>query len=192
MSEARVKTVLVVDNDRAVRDTMVKVVEMMGYRAVAVERATRAVPVLRGGQVDAVLLDLHMPGPHGDHLLSYLKRNGIPIPPTIVVSGYLDQERIGPLLEFGVSGIVAKPFEVRRLMDELRCALEGEDRGRVQYCPQCGTTAGREDRFCRHCGCRLDSSAECPVCHQPCQPGDRYCGGCGARIGSSRNGGNGR
>ncbi len=105
------KTVLVVDNDRSVRETLCKVVEKMGYRAISVERATRAASVIVSSAVDAMLLDLHMPGPHGEDLLAHLKRKKVRIPPTIIVSGYLHEERIRPLLKFGVRGILAKPFD---------------------------------------------------------------------------------
>ena len=182
MNGDEAKTVLIVDNDKAIRDTMCKVVEQMGYRAVAVERATRAVPILKEGGVDAILLDLHMPGPHGEHLLSYLKRHRIPTPPTIVVSGYLHEERIGPLLQFGVCGIIAKPFEVKRLMDELRRALEEEEKGRLLFCSRCGAAARKGDRFCRQCGFCLERRKACSRCGNLCEPDDRFCSQCGASL----------
>jgi DNA-binding NtrC family response regulator len=185
MSKKDARTVLIVDNDRSVRATMRRVVEQMGYQAVEAERATRAVPFIKKGEIDAVLLDLHMPGPHGDHLLSYLKHHHIPIPPTVIVSGYLQEDRIGALLQFGVCGIVAKPFAVKRLMDELRRALEGEDKNGCQYCPQCGTAVHDGDRFCRQCGVSLERRPVCPSCHLECDPGDRFCGHCGVRLGEA-------
>ena len=186
MSAKSAKTVLIVDNDKAVRSTMRRVVEKMGYRAVEAERATRAVPFIRDGEADAILLDLHMPGPHGDHLLSFLKNNHIPIPPTIVVSGYLQEDRIGALIQFGVCGIVAKPFEVKRLMDELRRALEGEEKNGCLFCSQCGTDARPDDRFCRQCGVLLERESLCSSCGSQCQPGDRFCGNCGTRLAGER------
>ena len=186
MSAEGAKTVLIVDNDKAVRSTMRRVVEKMGYRAIEAERATRAVPFIKDGEVDAVLLDLHMPGPHGDHLLSFLKNNHIPIPPTIIVSGYLQEDRIGALVQFGVCGIVAKPFEVKRLMDELRRALEGGEKDGCLFCSQCGTDARPDDRFCRRCGVLLERESLCSACGNPCHPGDRFCGSCGTRLAGER------
>ena len=179
--EEQQKTVLIVDNDEEMRNVMGTVVLKMGHRALAVGRATRAVPIIEKG-VDAVLLDLHMPGPHGDHLLSYLKSNKIPIPPTIVVSGYLDREVVGPLAKLGVSGIIAKPFEVRRLMDELGRVLEGREEDRMAFCPACGCTPRVDDRFCRKCGVSLERMYHCPQCETPYAPGNRFCGNCGAQL----------
>lgn len=183
MSDAsQTKTVLVVDNDKEIRDMMRRVVEEMGYQAILVERATRAVGEIRNHQIDAILLDLHMPGPHGDDLLAHLRRHNIPVPPTIIVSGYLRQERIGPLLGFGVSGILTKPFEVKRLMDELRRVLEQEPGTRFVYCPQCRSRPSADDRFCRTCGFSLMRELNCSSCGVAFEPGDRFCGACGERV----------
>lgn len=181
-TDPEVKTVLVVDNDKDIRDMMRRVVEEMGYVAILVERATRAVTEIRNNQIDAILLDLHMPGPHGDDLLAHLKRHSIPVPPTIVVSGYLREERIGPLLGFGVSGILTKPFEVKRLMDELRRVLEQEPGTRYVFCPRCRERPSVDDKFCRSCGLSLVRELQCAACGAEFDPGDRFCGVCGERV----------
>lgn len=186
MSSGLQKTVLIVDNDKNIRDIMSKVVEQMGYRSLEAERATRAASIIAAEKVDAILLDLNMPGPQGEHLLGYLRHNKLPIPPTIVVSGHLHKERIGPLIELGVCGIIAKPFEVKRLMDELRRVLEGEEKGRLLFCSQCGAPAQVEDRFCRRCGGNLERHLTCPQCKSAYDPGDRFCASCGTRIAAER------
>ena len=123
--EDRQKNVLIVDDDSGMREILSQVVEKVGYESMAVEGATRACQVIAQVQVDAILLDLHMPGPHGDQFLSFLKSQNVAIPPTIVVSGHLDLDSIEPLIELGVSGFIAKPFEVERLAEELGRVLEG-------------------------------------------------------------------
>lgn len=172
------KTVLIVDNDQSMRDLIGKVVAQMGYRTVVAERATRARSLIAAEKVDAMLLDLNMPGPQGEHLLHCLRRLHV-APPTIVVSGYLNRERIGTLAHLGVCGIIAKPFEVKRLMDELRRVLEGEDKARLLFCSQCGTPTHVDDHSCRQCGYSLEHKLACPRCKIPCDPGDRFCSGCG-------------
>jgi len=121
--------VLIVDNDAAIRRILTKIVESMGLRAVTVERATRALQVLDEQPIAAMLLDLHMPGPHGDDLLRLLRkreqRDGAATPPVIVVSGYLQRERLRGLLRLGVQAVVAKPFDLSRVERELQRALAG-------------------------------------------------------------------
>lgn len=182
MSEEHQKTVLIIENDANVRGTLVAMVRSMGHRTVDVERITRATQVLADQSVDAVLLDLHMPGPHGQDLLRFLKKKQIAIPPTIVVSGYLKHGSIGELLKLGVCGVIAKPFDPQRLRDELGRVLVGQAAGRAQFCPHCGTATRDGDRFCRQCGESLERHLVCPGCQAPHSPGDRFCGECGAKL----------
>lgn len=182
MSPTLTKTVLIVDNDKLVRDTLVEMVHKMGHKTVAFERATRAAGVLANREVDAILLDLHMPGPHGQDLLRYWKKHNINIPPTIVVSGYLKEEAIGELLKLGVCGVIAKPFDAKRLRDELGRVLEGRDKQDVFFCSDCGKPARDMDRFCRYCGEKVVREKNCSACEAAYSPGDRFCGECGAKI----------
>jgi CheY-like chemotaxis protein len=92
MSADSIKTVLIVDNDKAVREVLARTVKRMGHQMVEVERATRAIEILTDRTVDAMLLDLHMPGPQGQDLLQFLRKRNMTVPPTIVVSGYLNKE----------------------------------------------------------------------------------------------------
>lgn len=183
MNKAARKTILVIDNDATVRQALVKMVEMVGHQTIALDRATGAASILLRRAVDAMLLDLHMPGPHGQDLLRYLKKKNISIPPTIVVSGYIQQEAIGELIKLGVVGIIAKPFDPKRLQDELGRVLEGREEHGF-FCPHCGIPTRQADRFCRQCGANLESQSSCPQCQTPHRPGDRFCGECGAKLAS--------
>lgn len=182
MDEVARKTILIVDNDRSVRDLLVHMVEQMGHQTVAVERATRAINILKDQVVDAMLLDLHMPGPHGQDLLHYLKKRNIIIPPTLVVSGYLKQESIDPLIQLGVCGILAKPFDGKRLRDELGRLLEGQINGQIAFCSQCGAPAKEDVRFCSQCGHDLKQQHCCPHCDASFDSGDQFCSHCGEGL----------
>lgn len=179
------KRVLIIENDATVRDTLVQMVLTMGHETMAVERVTRGVQVITKGGVDAVLLDLHMPGPHGQDLLRFLKKKGVTVPPTIVVSGYLRHEAIQELLGLGVCGVVAKPFDPSRLRQELDRALQDNtDAGR--FCSQCGAASNSNDQFCRQCGTSLQKTMTCEGCNSAYTEGDRFCGECGAGLPTQR------
>ena len=180
--KAEKKKVLIVEDEKNVREMLAMIVEEMGYECVAVERARRGHQVLSETRVDAILLDLRMPGPRGDQFLQFLKKQNVEIPPTIVVSGALDKQVIGNLVRLGVSGVISKPFEIRRLMQELRRVLEGREGGRFVYCSQCGVLTALEDRFCRSCGNNLERERACPECETTNGPGDRFCRNCGEGL----------
>ncbi|MFA6108076.1 MAG: response regulator [Candidatus Latescibacterota bacterium] len=182
MAEGEQKTVLIVDNDRTVCDTLAQIVEQMGHHTVRSERATKAANILMTQPVDVMLLDLRMPGLRGQDLLSYLRKKNLPVPPTIVVSGYLHKDVIGPLIKLGICGIIAKPFDQQRLRDELGRVLEGRTEGGFFFCAQCGAPAKADDRFCRQCGSGLERRRVCAKCGTACAPGDRFCGNCGDSL----------
>lgn len=187
MSNSPRKKVLVIDNDSTVRQALIQMVQALGHQPLALDRAMGAARVLKDGSVDAMLLDLNMPGPHGQDLLRYLRKKNISIPPTIVVSGYLQREAISELIKLGVAGIIAKPFDPRRLQDELGRVLEGRE-GRFFFCPSCGMAAQLADRFCRQCGAGLESQRACPQCQTLHSPVDRFCGECGTQLGKAAEG----
>ena len=181
-NEEGTKTVLIVENDQDVREVLQTLVAHMGYHAITADRASQALKVIESTPVDLLLLDIHMPGPHGHHLLTYLKNRKKAVPPTIVVSGYLYKELIPELIHLGVTGIVAKPFSPARLMEEMERAVSGfEQKGRL-CCSGCGRPLRAGDLFCRSCGNRVPLDLKCPLCGKELQPGDVFCGSCGRKI----------
>ncbi|MBT5059996.1 MAG: response regulator [Gemmatimonadetes bacterium] len=117
------KTILIVDDDKPVRETLQQIIEMMGHKAIQADRAIKASRVLEDTDVHAMLLDLQMPGTHGDRLLQFLRKRKGSLPPTIVISGHVQRHKAGPLIQLGVEGIIAKPFRVQRVVEELKRVL---------------------------------------------------------------------
>src|SRR2546426_5766527 len=64
MSDPRLE-VLVVDDDAAIRESLRMVLEHAGHTVSEAESGDQALEVLEGRRVDAVLLDLNMPGIDG-------------------------------------------------------------------------------------------------------------------------------
>jgi CheY-like chemotaxis protein len=107
--------VLVVDDNRAVRESLCEMVVLMGYDALAAENTDGALALVGRESCDVVLLDLHMPGRDGYAFVSGLDaalvagerqraaggrnggqnsgRNGAPLrrPLLIAVSAYLPE-----------------------------------------------------------------------------------------------------
>jgi len=175
------RTILIVENDQDIQYTLRKLIEHMGHVALVADRASRGIKVIESTPVDLLLLDIHMPGPHGHHMLTYLKNRNRPIPPTIVVSGYLDKDLVPMLIRMGVNGIMAKPFNSQRLREEIDRVLGRVSAGR-RLCPRCGQAIPPSDQFCRSCGNESALRRKCPGCGAECDPEDRYCGGCGYKI----------
>lgn len=119
------KRILVVDNDQIHRQILCEIAEGIGYEAVAVERAMEAWKVLQEQTISLILLDIKMPRVHGHQFLRYIRGKG-KVTPVIVISGYMRREVLEEIRNTErVVGILAKPFTVRRVAQEISRALEG-------------------------------------------------------------------
>lgn len=102
--------------------------------------ATEALRVLRDVDIDAVFLDIRMPGLDGMELARVLRR--FARPPTVVfVTAYDD--RAADAFDLGVADYVRKPVEAERLAESLRRVLSSQ----VLSAPTAGAGVGvgRED-----------------------------------------------
>ena len=145
--------VLVVDDDRDMRDLLAEVTAYAGCRPFKARSAAKALSVLESEKVDLMILDLYMPGGNGAELLNTLKRRYLDVP-TMVVSGYVSTSVLRQLVALGVKGVVAKPFDVGRLMVDIKRQLglfEGTVRLKAS-CRFCDNPVSQDHRFCMHCG----------------------------------------
>ena len=111
------RTVLLVDDDPAVRAVTVQMLESLGY---SVEEAQDGIQALEklGPKIDVVVTDFAMPGMTGGELAELI-REKTPEVPVLFVTGYADVDVLG--LE--ASAVVQKPFSEHVLRDKLHHAL---------------------------------------------------------------------
>lgn len=121
-----VSSVLVVDDEGAVRRFAVRVLEREGYSVLEARDGAEALDLIQQGQVvDVVVSDIVMPRLNGVELMQALSTNepGIPV---ILMSGYAP----GALAELGIAApcaILAKPFPAERLLEEVRRCTRRRD-----------------------------------------------------------------
>lgn len=115
--------ILVVDDDRMVRDTVGRVLEEEGYAVEFGEDGADALAKVTADPPDAILLDLMMPGMNGRQFLEALRddlcREDIPVVVMTAVHG-LDVHRAFTL---GADDVVEKPFDVDQLLNKVALAL---------------------------------------------------------------------
>jgi len=115
-------TVMVVDDEELVRDVLCRMLEEIGYRTVGAPDGPTALDAVRntGQHIDAVLLDLTMPGMGGRAVLSALHevRPGLPV---ILCSGF-DRDRAATT---AAAGFLRKPFRFETLEAMLGKVLGG-------------------------------------------------------------------
>lgn len=118
------KTVMVIDDQEMVLQVAVLLLVRSGYDAIEFSSAEKALEVLRAGvQVDAVLLDVMMPGLDGPAAFQEIKEI-VPGLPIIFTSGLPDVEvklRFPP--EHQPKWFLQKPYGISELLDIMEKVL---------------------------------------------------------------------
>lgn len=119
------RTVLVIDDEAAVRDIVRLTLTHEGYRVIGAAGADAAFSQLQacGGRVDLILTDLSMPGVSGLKLIEMLHGRH-PQQRILVMTGNGSNCPVAPKLRGLVCGILPKPFEVSTLVLAVNQALQ--------------------------------------------------------------------
>ena len=120
--DARPYRVLVVDDDKSMRQSLVDLLEAAGWAAEALSRATQVAAQLNEAPPDVILSDVRMPGMTGLDLLAALDRNTTP--PLVLISAHGDIPMAVQAIQDGAYSFVEKPYEPRRLLTILTHAAE--------------------------------------------------------------------
>ena len=109
-------TVLVVDDEPAIRESVAEYLRHLNYQVLTASSGEEALETYRNNraQVDAVILDLSMPGMGGKACLLGLLETD-PQAKVLVASGYAGAEVAEELGGLGASGFIAKPFRLADL-----------------------------------------------------------------------------
>jgi two-component system, OmpR family, response regulator MprA len=129
--------ILVVDDDRAVREALRRALTLGGYEVGTAEDGEGAIESVAGEVPDAVVLDLGMPGIDGLEVCGRLRMLGNRVPILILTARDAVGERIEGL-DAGADDYLVKPFDVEELKARLRALLrravpEGEEREALTF-----------------------------------------------------------
>ena len=115
--------VLVVDDERAVRDSLRRALELEGYEVdLAVDGADALHRLEANGQPDAVILDVLMPGIDGLDVCRQLRRKGNGVPVLMLTARAEVENRVAGL-DAGADDYLPKPFALEELLARLRALL---------------------------------------------------------------------
>lgn len=116
------QTVLVIDDDAALRDTIGLLLETEGFRPVLASDGKSGFRQFLTLKPDLVLVDLRMPGLSGTEVCKQIRASGLNTP-LIVLSAIGDEVDKVLLLEIGADDYVVKPFGSRELLARIRALL---------------------------------------------------------------------
>lgn len=106
-------TILVVDDDPAVRYMLCRLLDEENYKVVAAASGVEALRTANRSLPHLVLLDLNLPGKNGWDTFEEMSRE-IPMTPVIIITARSNQ--LFPALASGVGALMEKPLDLPRLL----------------------------------------------------------------------------
>jgi two-component system, OmpR family, response regulator MprA len=117
--------ILVVDDERAVRESLRRALELEGYEIELAEDGVDALARLMNGEnaaPDVVILDVLMPGVDGLEVCRRLRRSGSRVPVLMLTARDEVENRVAGL-DAGADDYVTKPFALEELVARVRALL---------------------------------------------------------------------
>ena len=117
--------ILVVDDERAVRESLRRALELEGYDIELAEDGVDALARLMNGEnatPDVVILDVLMPGVDGLEVCRRLRRSGSRVPVLMLTARDEVENRVAGL-DAGADDYVSKPFALEELVARVRALL---------------------------------------------------------------------
>jgi two-component system response regulator MprA len=114
--------VLIADDDRAIRESLERALELEGYEVTTVADGVQALSVARRVEPDVVLLDVMMPSVDGIGVCRVLRADGVRTPILMLTARVELTDRVAGL-DAGADDYLAKPFELDELLARIRALL---------------------------------------------------------------------
>jgi two-component system response regulator RegX3 len=113
--------VLVVEDERSLREPLVYLLEKEGYDVVEAEDSAQAVKLFESGGADIILLDLMLPELNGNEVCRIIRQSSaVPIIMLTAKDSEIDKV-VG--LEIGADDYVTKPYSTRELLARMKAVL---------------------------------------------------------------------
>ncbi|MFD7451713.1 response regulator transcription factor [Kitasatospora sp. NPDC059827] len=115
-------TVLIAEDDRAIRDSLTRALTLEGYRVRIAADGTQTLAVLAEQRPDVLVLDVMMPAPDGLEVCRRMRAAGDRTPVLMLTARVEIPDRIAGL-DAGADDYLVKPFDVDELFARLRALL---------------------------------------------------------------------
>ena len=121
------KTILVIDDDKMLRDTLAVGLRKQGFNVIRAESAESADEILQKISVDAMVLDRMMNGIDGLSFLKKIRSNG-DLTPVIMLTAMTGPENTIAGLTDGANDYMAKPFQLQELILRLNNIINNSNK----------------------------------------------------------------
>jgi DNA-binding NtrC family response regulator len=109
------RTILFIDDEASILTVVEAALEPEGYRVLGAGRGAIGLELFgeRHDDIDAVIMDVHIPDVTGWELLDQIRAIDETVP-VLLTSGY-DRNQIGAVVDDGTAGFLPKPFDFTML-----------------------------------------------------------------------------
>jgi len=115
--------VAIVDDEEPIRKALKRLLRSANLESESFASGSAFLDSLASRRPDCVILDLHMPGMTGLHVLQRLQQAGVRLP-TIVITAYDEPETRNHCLAAGAAAYLRKPLEDTLLLDAVASAAK--------------------------------------------------------------------
>lgn len=116
-------SILIVDDEKSLRDFLVIMFEEDGYQVVTAPGVEKAIKLIRENIFDLILTDIRMGGSNGIDVLDEA-RNTLPDTPVVMMTAYASAETAVTAMKKGAYDYISKPFKIEDLQLIVKNALE--------------------------------------------------------------------
>jgi FixJ family two-component response regulator len=116
-----VPRVAVIDDDESVRESVLGLIESVGYEVIVFESAEEFLNSPNTDQVNCLIVDVRLPGISGLQLYSRINASRRRIR-TIFITAHIDEPACAWAMEAGAVAFLYKPFQAKALLNAVRIA----------------------------------------------------------------------
>jgi len=118
-------SILIVDDEKSLRDFLVIMLEEEGYQVVTSPTAEKAIKLIRENIFDLILTDIRMGRSNGINVLD-AARKILPDTPVVMMTAYASAETAVTAMKKGAYDYISKPFKIEDIQLIVKNALEKE------------------------------------------------------------------
>lgn len=125
MNRANRTTILVIEDDESIRQSLLDLLELHGFRVVVASDGTEGLAAAKSELPGLIITDLQMPGLTGFDLLKDLRGDEtMRTIPVIVISARTDRNATRLAMELGAADFISKPFSEGEVIPAINIQLE--------------------------------------------------------------------
>ncbi len=115
--------ILVIDDERSIRNTLKDILEYEKYEVDLAEDGIKGIEKIKNAEYDIVLCDIKMPGMDGIEVLEHLTKLA-PDTPVVMISGHGNIDTAVDSIKKGAFDYIEKPLDLNRLLITIRNAMD--------------------------------------------------------------------